>query len=310
MQGLGDAETIRQLGEVFSLHPLALEDAVSQHQHVKMDQYQGHLFIAARMVEGPKESTTRQLSIFLTDEVVITLDPEPDDLLPLLRPRLEDALSQLRLRGPDFLVYAILDLVLDQYFPVLEQFGEDLDAIEDRIFTNPAREIIHQVHDIRVQLRDVRRIVWQMRETLNLLMRDPTHLVSDETRTYLRDCHDHAVQLVELLEIDHETCSDLRDVHLSAVSNRMNEIMMVLTIMASIFIPLGFIASLYGMNFNPKASPLNMPELDWYFGYPFALGLMAFVAIALLLYFRKRGWITRSSDAFDDQERSMHPDKS
>jgi magnesium transporter len=126
----------------------------------------------------------------------------------------------------------------------------------------------------------------------------------------LRDCHDHAVQLVELLEIDHETCSDLRDVHLSAVSNRMNEIMMVLTIMASIFIPLGFIASLYGMNFNPKASPLNMPELDWYFGYPFALGLMAFVAIALLLYFRKRGWITRSSDAFDDQERSMHPDKS
>ncbi len=291
VQGLGNAEIIRELGEAFSLHSLALEDSVNHHQHVKAEKYGDDLFIVARTVAKSDVLETRQLSMFLSDGVVITLAAEPDAVLPMLKSRLDDPRSHLRLRASDFLIYAILDVVLDQYFPVLERFGERLDELEDLISERPSRDIVRQVHDVRSELREARRVVWQQRDTLNVLLREPPHSVSDETRTYLRDCYDHTIQLIELLEIDHETCSDLRDIYLSSVSNRMNEVMMVLTIMASIFIPLGFIASLYGMNFNPAASPWNMPELNWFFGYPFALGLMATVAVGLLLFFRRRGWI-------------------
>ncbi|MDA1052567.1 MAG: magnesium/cobalt transporter CorA, partial [Planctomycetota bacterium] len=187
--------------------------------------------------------------------------------------------------------------VCREYFPLLEQFGERLDDLEDRITDHPPRAIIRQVHDVRIELREVRRVVWQQREALNVLLRDATPLISDETRTYLRDCYDQTIQLVELLEVDHETCSDLRDVYLSAISNRMNEIMMVLTIIATILIPLSFIASLDGMNFRPEASPLNMPEVNWYFGYPFALGLMVATVIGMLLFFRHRGWIWRTRES-------------
>lgn len=291
IEGYGDGRLIRKLGETFGLHPLALEDAVSHHQQVKVDDYGNHLFVVTRMVALPSALDTQQLNMFLGDGLVITLQDRSDSLMSKLHTRLKNPGSHLRQRGSDFLVYAVLDLAIDQYFPLLEQFGERLDELEDRITDHPPQEIVHQVHDVRLELREVRQIVWQQREAVNALVRNSTQLISDETRTYLRDCHDHTIQLVELLEVDHETCSDLRDVYLSAISNRMNEIMMVLTIIATIFIPLSFIAGLYGMNFRPEASPLNMPELNWYFGYPFALGLMAATVIGMLLFFRHRGWI-------------------
>lgn len=303
IEGYGDGQLIRDLGDTFSLHPLALEDAVSHYQQVKVDDYGDRLFIVTRMVAARRVLATQQLNVFLGDGFVITMQDRSNTLVRHFHARLENPSSHLRKRGSDFLAYAMLDLAIDQYFPLLERFGERLDDLEDRITDHPPQEIVHQVHDVRVELREVRQIIWQQRETLNVLIRDSTPLITDETRTYLRDCHDHTIQLVELIEVDHETCSDLRDVYLSAMSNRMNEIMMVLTIIATIFIPLSFIAGLYGMNFRPEASPLNMPELNWYFGYPFALGLMVATVIGMLLFFRHRGWIWSSRVPLEKQDR-------
>ncbi len=305
VKGLGNGDVIRELGKLFALHPLALEDVVNEHQQVKSEDYREYLFIVTRILDAAPNSNTQQISLFLGAGFVLTFEEHSSELLDLIQHRLADAQSYIRTRGCDFLTYAILDTVVDLYFPQLVRFGDQLDDLEDRITDHPPREIVHELHDVRMALRIARRIVWQQRDMVNVLLRDPHPLIGDETRTFLRDCHDHTIQLVELLELDHETCTDLRDVYLSAVSNRMNEIMMVLTIFATIFMPLSFIASLYGMNFNPNASPLNMPELNWFFGYPFALGLMVGVLIAMLLFFRHRGWIWQSRGTDADRTKDV-----
>lgn len=292
--GLADAELICNLGRLFSLHRLAMEDVVNVHQQVKVDDYSDNLFVVTRMLTAIDGVATQQLSMFIGENFVVSFEEESSELVQLIARRIEDGHSQMQKHGPDFLAYALLDATIDQYFPLLEHFGERLDDLEDEITYDPPRRLVHQIHDIRVELRGVRRFVWQQREALNSLIRSTSQLVDDSTRLFLKDCHDHTIQLVELLEVFHETCSDLRDVYLSSISNRMNEIMMVLTIIATIFMPLSFIAGLYGMNFNTQQSPINMPELNWYFGYPFALGLMAAVAGGLLYYFYRRGWIGRS----------------
>jgi magnesium transporter len=296
VEGLGDAEKIRQLGQLFGLHALALEDVVNVHQQVKIEDYGDHLFIVGRLVDDSEHAHTEQVSIFLGTDFVVTFQERPGDCLAPVRERLRNPRSHLRQRGADFLAYAVVDAVIDGYFPLLEHYGERLDNLEEMITDNPPRRIIQDVHDIRTILRSLRRVTWAHRETIGKLLHDPNPLVLDETRTFLRDCFDHTIQLVDLLEIYRETCTDLRDVYLSTVSNRLNEIMMVLTIMASIFIPLGFVASLYGMNFNTQVSPWNMPELNWFFGYPFAIGVMVLVALGLLAFFYARGWLRRDSD--------------
>jgi magnesium transporter len=294
--GLGDAETIRELGRRFGLHSLALEDVVNVHQQVKVEDYGNHLFIVGRLVDDTEHGRTEQVSVFLGKDFVITFQEWAGDWLAPVRDRLRDPQSQLRARGADFLSYAVLDAVLDGYYPLLEHYGERLDSLEDLITDDPPRHIVHDLHEIRSVLRSLRRVVWSHREAIGKLLHDPNPLVNDETRTFLRDCFDHTLQLVDLLEIYHETCVDLRDVYLSSVSNRLNEIMKVLTIIATIFIPLGFIASLYGMNFNTRVSPWNMPELNWFFGYPFAISLMLFVTLGLLAVFYVRGWLRRTRD--------------
>ena len=292
--GLGGGEIILQLGKEFSLHRLALEDVVNVHQQVKVEDYTCNLFIVSRMLLETGKSHTQQLGIFVGDDFVISFEEQPSQMVKLIKRRVNEDVSQIRQNGPDFLVYYILDAILDQYFPLLEKFGERLDDLEDQITDRSPPELVRQIHEVRVELRSVRRIIWQHREAINNLMRNNNSLIGDTTRLFLRDCHDHTIQLVELLEIYHETCSDLRDVYLSSMSNRMNEIMMVLTVIATVFMPLSFIAGLYGMNFNTQLSPLNMPELNWYFGYPFALALMVSVVTGQLLFFRHRGWIWRS----------------
>ena len=294
VRGLGDAQTLRRLGDQFNLHPLALEDVVNVHQQVKVEDYGEYLFVVARTVNDQVHDETLQISMFVGRDFVVTFQEGATDSLGAVRKRLEDRHSRVRKTGADFLAYTIVDVIIDGYFPLLERYGESLDDLEDLITDHPPHGVVHDVHQIRNDLRTLRRVTWQHRESINVLLRDSTELITDETRTFLRDCHDHTIQLVDLLEIYRETCNDLRDVYLAAVSNRMNEIVMVLTVMATIFIPLGFIAGVYGMNFNPQASPLNMPELNWFFGYPFALGLMLMVVLALLLFFRHRGWIGRS----------------
>ena len=291
VQGLGDARTITRLGEIFELHPLALEDVVNTHQRAKVEDYGQYLFIVARMIASGDRVDTEQVSLFLGSNFVLTFQERPGDCLDAVRKRLQQSKGRIRQGGADYLAYALLDAVVDAYFPILEQYGESLDRLDAEISDQPAPDTVARVHQMRSDLLLLRRAIWPFREDIGELVREPNPLIAEETRVFLRDCYDHSFQIIDLVETCREMCSDLRDYYLSAVNNRMSEIMKVLTIMATIFIPLGFIAGLYGMNFDPDTSTWNMPELRWPFGYLFALALMALVAGGQLFYFWRRGWL-------------------
>jgi len=290
VEGLGDAAVIKQLGEVFKLHGLALEDVVSLHQRAKVEQYAGHLYIVARMPRSGERIDTEQVSLFLGRDFVLTFLEDPGDCFDAVRERLRQHRGRLRESGADYLAYSLLDAVTDAYFPVLESYGERLDRLEEHVLDR-RRNIFAAIHEIKTDLLVLRRAIWPHREAFNALVRDPCALVSAETRVYFRDCYDHTVQMIDLVEMYRELGSDLRDLYLTSTSNRMNEIMKVLTVITTVFMPLSFIAGVYGMNFDPKASRWNMPELQWKYGYPFALSLMAVATVGMLLAFRRRGWL-------------------
>lgn len=292
VEGLGDVETIRTLGEVFGLHRLALEDVLSVHQRPKIEQYGEYYFIVTRMVRLGEHLETEQLSLFLGKNFILTFQEGwPGDCLDLIRERIRQKGGRIREVGLDYLAYALLDAIVDCYFPILEEYGERLEAFEDEILTRPYGDTVARIHEIKRNLLTLRRAIWPQRETFNTLLRDELPLVTNETRLYLRDCYDHVTQLIDLIETHRELGADLIDVYLSSISNRTNEIMRVLTVISTIFIPLTFIAGVYGMNFNSSASPWNMPELNWFWGYPLSLALMAAVALGQLIFFRRRGWL-------------------
>lgn len=293
VDGLGDSHVVSELGRIFGLHKLALEDVVHGNQRPKVDIYDGYLFVSLRMLyrlEGRVE--TEQLSIFLGKDFVISFQEGiPGDCFDPVRERLRQEASKLRAGRSDFLAYNLIDAVVDAYFPPLEDLGEQLEHLEDRVITDPSREIIQDIHSIKRDLRLLRRAVWPVREMLNSLMREETPLITHETRIFLRDCYDHCVQVVDLLENYREIGSSLMDIYLSSLSNKMNEVMKVLTIITTIFVPLTFVAGVYGMNFNTEKSPWNMPELNNYYGYPFCWLVMLMIAGAEIYYFWRRGWI-------------------
>ena len=291
VDGLGSAEVIKKLGEIFHLHPLALEDVVHVHQRPKVEQYGEHVFIVARMACLEQRLETEQVSIFLGADFVLTFLEDPGDSFDPVRARLKAGHARARDQGAGYLAYALLDAIVDAYFPIVEEYGDRLDDLEDDVILRPERNAIARVHDAKRDLRTLRRAVWPLREAINGLIREPTPLLSDETRVYLRDCYDHTVQIIDLVETYRELGADLSDLYLSGLSNRMNEVMKVLTIISTIFIPLSFIAGVYGMNFDTQASSLNMPELKWRWGYPFSLALMASVTAAMLAFFIRRGWL-------------------
>jgi magnesium transporter len=229
--------------------------------------------------------------VFLGEGFVLSIQERPGDCLDPVRARAMSSTSRLRNHGADYLAYAIIDAVVDGFFPVLEQLGEEIEQLEDSIVTDPRPEFVEELHAIKRRLLGLRRAVWPLRELLGTLTRAEHKLLESDTQLYLRDCYDHSVQLMDLLETYRETASSLMDVYMSSVSTKLNETMKVLTIIATLFIPLSFIASLYGMNFDGGVSPWNMPELKWRFGYPLALGLMAACAITMLAYFWRNGWI-------------------
>ncbi|HEY2894417.1 MAG TPA: magnesium/cobalt transporter CorA [Pirellulales bacterium] len=289
--GLGDAEMVQRLGELFNLHRLALEDVLNNHQRPKVEQYGDHLFIVARMLEGGMRLETDQLGMFLGQKFVVTFQNTPGDCLDPVRERIRRGRGIIRTAGSDYLAYAILDAVVDYYFPTLEVFGEEIEALEESLITNVDRSVLSRIHDVKARLLIVRRAIWPLREALHVLIRDPVPVIQETTRIYLRDCSDHTFQIVDLVETYRELASSLMDLYHSALSNRMNEIMQVLTVIATIFIPLTFIVGVYGMNFDPKSSPWNMPELEWYWGYPAVWAVMLAIAGGMLLFFRHRGWL-------------------
>lgn len=289
VDGLGDAKTIAEIGRVFDLHPLALEDVLNVHQRAKYETYGAHHFVVAQMVTAHDGLESEQVSLFFGSNFVVTFQQRAGDCFDPVRERIRKDHGRVRAAGADYLVYALLDAIVDAFFPVLEKLGDRLESLEDRVVAQPDRAVIGQIHAAKRDLLTLRRAVWPLRDALNSLLRDATFL-SEETRLHLRDCYDHALRILDVVETEREITSGLLDVYLSSVSNRMNEIMKVLTIIATVFIPLSFIAGIYGMNFNPDASPWNMPELNWRWGYPFVLGLMTVVAVGLWVYCLRKGW--------------------
>jgi len=291
VEGLGDADVVSRIGKIFELHPLALEDVLNTHQRSKVEQYGDTLFIVARVIEGGVRLESDQLGMFLGKRFVVTFQHLIGDCLDPVRDRIRQGRGIIRTSGADYLAYSLLDSVVDSYFPILEAFGEEIESLEEAIISEKDDGIISAIHDVKGKLLLIRRSVWPLREALHVLARDPIPVIQSETRIYLRDCMDHTYQMIDLLETYRELASDLLDLYHSSLSNRMNEVMQVLTVIATIFIPLTFIVGVYGMNFDTHVSPWNMPELEWYWGYPAIWAVMLAVAGGLLVFFRRKGWL-------------------
>ena len=288
--GLGDEAVLRELGSVFDLHRLALEDVVSSGQRPKVEPYENFLFAVARMPLADGREKTEQLSIFLGHGFLLTLQEQPGDYFDGVRDRIRHGRGLIRKYGSDYLTYALLDAVVDAYFPVIEAVRDEFEILEAEVLESPEAGTVEKIHSVKQRLLALRRVISPHREAINALIRDSGDFVKPETSVYLRDCYDHLFRLTERVEIYREQCADLMSTYLSIVSNRMNEVMRTLTVMASIFIPLTFLAGIYGMNFNPDAGPLNMPELNWRWGYPvFWIAILA-MAGGLILFFRRRHW--------------------
>ncbi len=292
--GLGNLATWDALSGVFNLHRLLVEDVVNVPQRPKIEHYQDQLLIIAIMVVlNPDGSgfNKEQVSLVLGKNYLLTVQEEPqEDCFHGVRQRIESDRGIIRKQGADYLAYCLLDAIVDGYFPVLEYYGELIEDLEEEVMTKPDRSTLQKIYKIRRELLTIRRAIWPQRDAINSLIRDGSDLISHDVHIYLRDCYDHTVQVMDMVETYRELATGLMDVYLSAVSNKMNEIMKLLTIVSAIFIPLTFIAGVYGMNFSREKSPYNMPELDWYWGYPACLSLMLIIAGSLVFFFWKRGW--------------------
>ena len=296
VRGIHDRATFERLGEIFGIHPLALEDVVNVPQRPHADAYPDQQVVIARMVtlgELRGDVQTEQLAILFGEGFVLTVQEDADrDCLDVVRERIRRGRGPIRRSGADYLAYALLDAVIDGFFPVLEQFGERLEDLELEV-SRARRSLSQDIHDLKRELLTVRRAIWPQRDLINSLLRDESPHVKPETRIYLRDTYDHAVQVMDMTETFREIASGLMDLYFSGLSTRMNEVMRVLTIISTIFLPITFIAGVYGMNFDPDASPYNMPELRMQWGYPLSLGLMAASVIGLLIYYGRKGWLRR-----------------
>jgi magnesium transporter len=307
VQGLGNKNILHRLGQSFDLHPLVLEDIVNMVERPKIEDYEDQLVIIAHMVVPNHNNGSfysEQVSLVLGKYYVLTVQEEPEnDCFDGVRMRIKKGKGMIRRLGSDYLAYSLLDAIIDGFFPVLELYGERMNALEEEVIVNPSQTTLRKIYQIRRELLQLRRAIWPQRDAINTLIRDGSELITDDVRIYLRDCYDHAVQVIDIVETYRELVGGLMDVYLSAMSNKMNEIMKLLTVVSSIFIPLTFIAGIYGMNFNSEKSPYNMPELNWYWGYPLCLGIMALIAISLLYFFWRRGWLTNSVNFQKDLHR-------
>ena len=294
VNGLGNVETLQQIGEMFQLHRLAVEDVVNVHQRPKVEEYDDHLFIVLKMISFVEHLDSEQVSLFAGSNYVLTFQEHAGDCFDPIRDRLEKSRGRIREAGADYLAYALLDAIVDAYFPIVDRYGERMERLDELLTEGHSGNFMGVLHDTRGDLMMLRRAIRPLRDELVHLARDSHPLITNETQIYLRDCYDHTYQLIDLLDNYREMCSDLRDYYLSIVNNRMNEVMKVLTIIGTIFIPLSFIAGLYGMNFNTNL-PGNMPELNLPYGYVWVIALMSAVAAGLLYFVWQKGWLSSSN---------------
>ena len=285
VEGLGDERALRRIGEIFEIHPLALADAVNVPQRPKAETYEHHEFLVCRMAQlHGREIETEQVSLVIGSHWVITFQPGERDVFDPVRERIRSN-SLICQMGADFLAYALLDTLVDGYFPIVESLGDALEEVEERVVAGKIERNASAIHVIRRQLLMFHRILWQQRDAINSLLRGESRFISPAIRVYLRDVYDHSVQILDLVEAFREMAVSLMEVHLSSISNRLNEVMRVLTVISTIFIPLTFLVGVYGMNFH------FMPELEWRWSYPILWVVMLGIGAAMFAGFRRRGWI-------------------
>ena len=297
--GLGDKLSWEKLGRVFELHPLVLESIANAPQRPKLEDYQVQLVIITQMANFTAQNQSfwlEQVSLVLGENYLLTVQEESQtDCFNPIRDRLRLNRGIIRQQKADYLAYALWDTIIDGYFPILEVYGEKIELLEEIVLKQPTERTLAQIHQIKRELLALRRAIWPQRDVLNTLIRDGHPLLGESVLRYLKDCYDHTIQIIDTIEIYRELAAGLMDVYLSAVSNKMNEVMKLLAVISTIFIPLTFIAGVYGMNFNTNVSPHNMPELDWYWGYPLCLAVMLAIALTLIIYFWRLGWLKNTS---------------
>jgi magnesium transporter len=288
VDGVHQPEIIEQVGKSFGVHPLVLEDIANTGQRPKMEDFDDYLFVALKMFrfdEKDDETKTEQISLVLGRDFVVSFQESKGDVFDPLRERLRNNKGRIRKAGADYLVYSLIDAVVDNYFMILEKLGETIEEIEDNLVANPTSETLQTIHYLKREMIFLRKSVWPLREVISRLERSESPLINKSTFVYLRDVYDHTIQVMDSVDTFRDMLSGMLDTYLSSLSNRMNEIMKVLTVIATIFIPLTFIVGIYGMNFR------YMPELELPWGYPAVLILMLVIALLMVVYFRRKKWI-------------------
>ena len=288
IDGIHDITMIEKVGDHFDLHPLILEDILHTAQRPKFEDYDSHLFIVLRMLmctgEG-RRVQSEQVSMVVGHNFVISFQESIGDVFEPIRDRIRKAGGRIRKMGSDYLAYALLDAIVDGYFGVLETTGEKIESLEEQLLKEPTDRIPQRIHSLKREMIYLRKSVWPLRELVGNLQRSESALVSEQTGIYLRDVHDHTIQVIDTVESYRDIVASMFDIYLSSISNRMNAVMKVLTIIATIFIPLTFVAGIYGMNFK------YMPELEWRWGYALVLLVMIVIAAGMIGYFRRRKWL-------------------
>ncbi len=288
VSGLSQTDVIQKVGERFGLHPLSIEDILNTHQRPKVEDHGDYLFITMKMLY-PDESDSRiiyeQVSLILGERFVLTFQEGGRDVFDPVRARIRTAKGKIRNMGPDYLAYTLIDAIVDHYYIVLEKMGDEIESIEERLINRPDDDILKDIHSFKYEILFLRRSIWPLRDVISFLERGDSDLIDDGTTIYFKDIYDHTIQAVDTCELFRDLISGMLDIYLSSLSNKLNEVMKVLTIFSTTFIPLTFIVGIYGMNFE------FMPELKWYWGYPVLWVVMLSIVVVMVHYFRKRRWI-------------------
>ncbi len=286
--GVHDVDRVSRLGALLGIHPLVLEDVVNTHQRPKAEVYEGYLFLVLKMIRYDPEDgdvDVEQVGVVLGKGLVVTFQEHPGDVFNPIRERIRTRKGRIRKSGPDYLAYALLDVIVDHYFLALEGVGVEIEELEEDLVADPRREVMEAIHALKRVMVTLRKAVWPLREAILSLERSDSDLIQPTTQPYLRDVYDHTIQVIDTVEAFRDVLAGYLDLYLTSISNRMNEVMKVLTIIATIFIPLTFIAGVYGMNFQ------YMPELAWRWAYPAVWAVMAAIAVLMMVYFRRKRWL-------------------
>lgn len=292
--GLKDVDIISQVTNAYGLHPLITEDLLNTEQLPKLDIFENHIFVIIRVYFYDSKNNKLkydQISLILGKNFVITIQERESTVFDAVKERLKNPQNLIRKKGADYLFHALLDVGIDTYYQVLESMGDVIEEIEEKIIVNARPDTMKRIHTLKRSIIFLRKSVWPLREIINGLHHKASPLIQDGTQPYLKDIYDHTIQVIDTVETYRDLLSGMMEIYISSINTKLNEVMKVLTVFATIFIPLTFISSLYGMNFDTTVSPFNMPELNWRYGYVGVLGVMLGVVIAMLMFFRRRKWI-------------------